>query len=334
MRLFYCDSVSSRYGPRAMPAAAPAPSLHPLSPEQGAWDAVRSGWSQIYGSFDQLGVSIELHDFHPEADLDWGRSFHPESVELCLNLAGRGEVGGAGDNVALSANAATVYAQAGKPLNGRRAAGERHRFVAVEFSREFVEAHLAGVETHAAPVVQRSIFASRRTSAVSVARPFTESHRALAQSFAQPPVAPAALPLWYQSKVMETAAIFLVAPAPELFCARQKRLNCERVERVCAILRNRLEDPPTLEELGREVGVSQFYLSRLFSKEIGMTIPHYLRRIRMERAAELLRGGRHNVTEAAFAVGYSSLGHFSKSFCEVIGCCPTLYPHARHLAGR
>jgi AraC-like DNA-binding protein len=37
------------------------------------------------------------------------------------------------------------------------------------------------------------------------------------------------------------------------------------------------------------------------------------------------------VTEAAFAVGYSSLGHFSKSFCEVIGCCPTLYPHARHL---
>jgi AraC-like DNA-binding protein len=99
-------------------------------------------------------------------------------------------------------------------------------------------------------------------------------------------------------------------------------------------LRARLEDPPTLEELGQEVGVSQFYLSRTFSQEMGMTIPQFLRRIRMERAAELLRDGRHNVTEAAFAVGYSSLGHFSKSFCEVMGCCPTLYPHARHLGRR
>ena len=65
-----------------------------------------------------------------------------------------------------------------------------------------------------------------------------------------------------------------------------------------------------------------------------MTIPQFLRRVRMERAAELLRAGRHNVTEAAFAVGYSSLGHFSKSFCEVMGCCPTLYPQARHFARR
>ena len=42
----------------------------------------------------------------------------------------------------------------------------------------------------------------------------------------------------------------------------------------------------------------------------------------MERAAELLRTGRYNVTEAATEVGYSSLSHFSKAFCETIGCCP------------
>ena len=51
----------------------------------------------------------------------------------------------------------------------------------------------------------------------------------------------------------------------------------------------------------------------------------------MEKAATLLQAGSHNVTEAAFAVGYSSLGHFSKNFCEVMGCCPTLYPQARNL---
>ena len=49
------------------------------------------------------------------------------------------------------------------------------------------------------------------------------------------------------------------------------------------------------------------------------------------RAAELLRTGRYNVTEAATEVGYSSLSHFSKAFCETIGCCPVLYPAAKNV---
>ena len=306
----------------------------PVSPERGAWDGVRAGWSQVYGSFERLGVSVELHDFRTDAALDWGRSFHPESVELCLNLAGRGEVARSREKTALPASAAAVYAHAGEPLRGSRAPGDRHRFVTLEFSREFMVRHLEGAEAQAAPVVQRSVFARRPASSVGRAEGLTEHQRALAVSFTKPPVAAAALPLWFQSKVMEAAAVFLFAPTPELFCTRQNRLTRERVERVRSILNERLESPPTLEELSREVGVSQFYLSRLFSEEMAMTIPQYLRRIRMERAAELLRDGGHNVTEAAFAVGYASLGHFSKSFCEVIGCCPTLYPHAPHLVRR
>ena len=49
----------------------------------------------------------------------------------------------------------------------------------------------------------------------------------------------------------------------------------------------------------------------------------------MERAAELLQSGKYNVTEAAMAVGYSSLSHFSQSFCQTMGCCPGLYPNRR-----
>jgi len=62
-----------------------------------------------------------------------------------------------------------------------------------------------------------------------------------------------------------------------------------------------------------------------------MTIPQYIRQIRMERAAELLLEGRHNVTETAMEVGYSSLSHFSKAFCTTIGCCPALFPSAKAL---
>jgi AraC-like DNA-binding protein len=98
------------------------------------------------------------------------------------------------------------------------------------------------------------------------------------------------------------------------------------VEKVIALLREKLSEPPTLEEIGRVTGCSPFHLSRTFSAATGMTIPQYTRQLRLERAAELLKSGKFNVTEAALEVGYSSLSHFSQTFHEAFGCCPGLYP--------
>jgi AraC-like DNA-binding protein len=92
------------------------------------------------------------------------------------------------------------------------------------------------------------------------------------------------------------------------------------------VLRDNLVEPPDLLELGKRVGCSPFHLSRTFSQELGVTIPQYLRQLRMERAGELLLTGKFNVTETAMEVGYSSLSHFSQAFCQTMGCCPNLYP--------
>ena len=92
------------------------------------------------------------------------------------------------------------------------------------------------------------------------------------------------------------------------------------------LLKQNLAEPLTLEELGRKIGCSHFYLSRIFSAQTGKTITQYLRQLRMERAAELLRTGEFNVTEVALEVGYASLSHFSAAFHETFGCCPGLYP--------
>jgi AraC-like DNA-binding protein len=78
--------------------------------------------------------------------------------------------------------------------------------------------------------------------------------------------------------------------------------------------------------LAQEVGCSTFHLSRIFAELSQMSIPKYLRMKRIERAAELLRSKKLNVTEAAMAVGYASLSAFNKAFVEQMGCCPGLYP--------
>jgi len=144
----------------------------------------------------------------------------------------------------------------------------------------------------------------------------------------QPPVYAAAQPLWYQCKALELAVTFLLQPPPEkeMFCTRQQRVAQERVEQVIFLLKQNLAEPPSLEELGKKIGCSHFYLSRIFSAQTGHTITQHLRQLRMERAAELLKAREHNVTEAALEVGYNSLSHFSAAFHETFGCCPGLYP--------
>lgn len=313
-----------------LPTATSSPT-QPPSPEAGAWDDVRSGWRLLYGGFGSLGFSLEQHEFHAACDLDWSRSFHPESVELCLNIAGTGEVRSGSRRVEVKPGMAVAYACAEERPKARRVGGERHRFVTLELRRDFLARQIAGAESALEDVVRLGALGARPRSVVGEPKPLTLAHEQIIARLAQPPVAPTALPLWFQGKVLELIAEFLFAPAPEMFCERQKRLAHDRVERAKEVLAANIENPPSLDALGREVGVSQFYLSRTFSAETGMTIPQYLRRVRMERAAEFLRAGTHNVTEAAFAVGYASLGHFSKSFCEVVGCCPALYPQAKHL---
>ena len=297
--------------------------------EAVAWRDVAQGWRPLWGDFDRLGVSLQWHDFRTERSFDWGVSFRPRSLEFCLNVEGRGAVGDRGE---YGPNSAGYYAVANEPLRATRQARDHHQFVTVEFSNRHLQTQLAECEADLDPQLRAAIFPGRDRSVVSSARPMTSEQHNVVSSLLCPPVSKPAQSLWYQSKALELMSHFLFTPKdPEFFCMRQKRVARDRVERTKELLARDLAQPPTLEVLGREVGCSPFYLSRSFSREVGLTIPQYLRKLRMERAAELLRSGRYNVTEAATEVGYASLSHFSKAFCETIGCCPVLYPMAKNV---
>jgi AraC-like DNA-binding protein len=299
--------------------------------EQRAWRDVK-GWRPLFGDVDRLGVAIEWHDFRTARSFDWGRTFHPRSVEFCLNVDGHGEVGSSRSRSDYAPGNCGYYAIGDEPLPASRRARDHHQFVTLEFSKEHLRNQVEESEPDLDPQLRRIVFAGKDAAVVAPARPMTAEQRSVVGSLTEPPVSRGAQALWYQSKALELMAHFLFTPkAPELFCMRQKRVAKERVERAKEVLARDLVSPPSLETLGQDVGCSPFYLSRMFSREVGLTIPQYLRKLRMERAAELLRSGRYNVTEAATEVGYASLSHFSKAFCETIGCCPVLYPAAKNV---
>jgi AraC-like DNA-binding protein len=296
--------------------------------ESAAWRDVGKGWQPLFGNFRGAGYSIEWHDFFAKRELDWAASFHPDCVELCLNLDGHGFVQGRGDRTEFAPNTAGFYHHKDEPLKAKRSANEQHQFLTVEFSCPFLAKHLDGMETTLHPIVCAAITNCPCQRVTGATVRLSASQQQLIGTLRQPPVYAAAQPLWYQCKALELAVTFLLQPPleNELFCTRQQRLAQERVEQVIFLLEQNLASPPSLEELGRKIGCSHFYLSRIFSAQTGKTITQYLRQLRMDRAAELLKSCEYNVTEAALEVGYNSLSHFSAAFHETFGCCPGLYP--------
>ncbi len=302
---------------------------HSIS-EKGAWTPIDGTWRQIHGSYSVEGLSIEWHDFSLASDLDWGRSFHPGSLEVCLNFSGAGTLQDGNVERAIGPGQVAIYTLQDKRLRAIRRADTLHRFLTLEISPTFLRNHFAAPElAKFKPEIARFVASGGKAVPYLEIRALPASLLASRVQFLEPPVSGPARNTWYLGRVLEILAqtIYPDENPDELFCQRHQRSNRERIERVRYLIERDLENPPSLDMLAQEVGCSSFYLSRIFAQETGASIPKFLRLKRLERAAELLRTGRANVTEAAVAVGYASLSSFNKAFLELFGCCPGLYPH-------
>jgi AraC-like DNA-binding protein len=83
--------------------------------------------------------------------------------------------------------------------------------------------------------------------------------------------------------------------------------------------------PLDVPALARVAHVSPAHFSRQFRATFGETPHRYLQRRRVERAMELLRETDRPVTEICLAVGFNSLGTFTRTFREIVGEPPSAY---------
>lgn len=81
----------------------------------------------------------------------------------------------------------------------------------------------------------------------------------------------------------------------------------------------------SLEKISRHVCLSPNYCATVFRESSGFTIMDYLRRVRIERAKELLVNTSLSVGEIAEKVGYETLFQFSRLFKKYMGIAPTEY---------
>ena len=97
-------------------------------------------------------------------------------------------------------------------------------------------------------------------------------------------------------------------------------------------MREFLHDDPaqevTLEQLARIAERHPVHLARTFRTVHECTIGDYVRRLRVERAAALLRATRRPLLDIALECGFAGAAQFSRSFRAVHATTPTAWRQA------
>lgn len=100
-------------------------------------------------------------------------------------------------------------------------------------------------------------------------------------------------------------------------------------ERRCQeLMRARLSEDITLDELAAEAQLSPFHFARMFKQSVGVPPRVYLTQLRMERACELLELTDLPITEIALEIGYSSNQVLARVFTKHQHMSPSEYRRA------
>lgn len=101
--------------------------------------------------------------------------------------------------------------------------------------------------------------------------------------------------------------------------------NVIKIREAKDIIISRMVEPPTLQELSEEIGLSLKKLKEGFKQIYGDSVYSFLFEYKMEVARKLLESGNYNVSEVGLKVGYSTASHFITAFKKKYRTTPKKY---------
>ena len=85
------------------------------------------------------------------------------------------------------------------------------------------------------------------------------------------------------------------------------------------------EEQLSIKDISEHVFLSASYICTYFKSQTGQTLNQYITEYRMERAMQLLKDSRYQITDISAKVGYSNGNYFGKSFKKFTGVTPSQY---------
>jgi len=134
--------------------------------------------------------------------------------------------------------------------------------------------------------------------------------------------------VYLEGKALELIALQTaqwLEAGPTRVTQRLKPSDIDRIHQARELMAQRLNDPPSLLELARAVGLNDCTLKRGFRQVFGTTVFGYLRQQRLIKAQQLLQDTEMSVAEVTYQVGYSHAGHFAAAFKREFGVSPKVF---------
>ena len=92
------------------------------------------------------------------------------------------------------------------------------------------------------------------------------------------------------------------------------------------IIQDQVDTNLNLAEISKDLNINPSYLSREFSKHFdNLSFGEYTRKLRIEKAVELIKTHTYSLTEIAYLTGFSDQSHFTRIFKQHTGKNPSAY---------
>lgn len=88
-------------------------------------------------------------------------------------------------------------------------------------------------------------------------------------------------------------------------------------------------EPVTLEILAKQLGISKYSVSRVFSEKLHMSFSNYVNTLRIDNAKLLLQGTDEDILTVSARCGYENPRTFNREFMTLCGCKPREYRKKR-----
>lgn len=127
---------------------------------------------------------------------------------------------------------------------------------------------------------------------------------------------------YYETVVENCLSIILAHIFERMKLEDVKKRNASAIQSILLYCSEHYNEDITLEKISENTHMSKYYISHIFSKEIGISMTEYLNTLRIRDAEILLQRGEMSITEVAFAVGFNSLRSFNRHFFAQTGKTP------------
>ncbi len=134
------------------------------------------------------------------------------------------------------------------------------------------------------------------------------------------------------TEILELSRVIFEDFVQEVHRVRSDSSLSAPVRSCCDYIHEHIDEPLSIADLAARVGYADYYLSRKFKEETGLSINDYIKKERVEEAKHLMASSRLSIPDIAEKLQFGNRSFFSKVFKEFAGTSPAAYiEEHRHL---